>query len=537
MKKLLIAAFTTISVYSHAQQKLPHLVSAGNGVQFMVNDRPFLILGGETGNSSTSGVAYMRSMWPTLRQMNLNTVLAPVYWELIEPEEGKFNFMLVDSLLAQARQNQMKLVLLWFGSWKNSMSCYAPAWVKKDTARFERAKTQKGERLEILSAFSKNNLQADIKAYETLLRYLKKVDGVQNTVIMIQVENEIGMLGDAREHTAKANQTFYEPVPQKLVSFLKNNTETVLPELKAVWASSQYSTDENWQKIFGDSLLTDEIFQAWHYANYANQVAAAGKKIYNLPVFVNAALNHRNVKPGQYPSAGPLPHIMDIWKAAAPDIDLFSPDFYNPNFKYYCDLYTRNRNALFIPEIHFDSTVAAKALYSVGHYHNAGFSPFSIENPTNNNGKQLGEAYRILNQLHPHLTKAHQEKKLVEGVLLDKNNPVQEIIMGDYILTVSHEFGLGWSAGSKEPVWPVIGGIIIQTGKDSFIFGGTGMEIRFKHINPASVAGILQADEGEFKNGKWVPLRRMNGDQTHQGRHVRIAANDWSIQQVTLYSY
>ncbi len=193
-----------------------------------------------------------------------------------------------------------------------------------------------GKGLEILSAFSKNNLDADVNAFSALMQHLKETDN-QHTVIMMQVENEIGMLTEAREYTADANKAFNSEVPKELIDYLIADKDSIVPELKEHWAKTNFTTKGNWETVFGKSLATDELFQAWYYAKYTNAVARAGKKEYPLPMYVNAALNYRNVEPGQYPSAGPLPHLMDIWQAAAPAIDILSPDFYNPYFKKYCD--------------------------------------------------------------------------------------------------------------------------------------------------------------------------------------------------------
>ena len=189
------------SVFLQAMAKsqsntLPHLVSRGTAKQLIVHDNPFLVLGGELGNSSASSLDYMRPVWEKLTTMHLNTVLIPVYWELMEPEEGKFDFALIDSLLNSSRDHHLKVVLLWFGLWKNNMSCYAPSWVKTNQSRFPRAQDQSGKGLEILSAFSKNNLDVDIKAFTALMKHIRATDK-SHTVIMMQVENEIGMLTEA----------------------------------------------------------------------------------------------------------------------------------------------------------------------------------------------------------------------------------------------------------------------------------------------------------------------------------------------------
>ncbi len=502
----------------------------------MVNNKPFLVLGGELGNSSASDLNYMRPEWKKFQAMHLNTLLVPVYWELMEPQEGKFNFTLVDSMIAISQHHNLKVILLWFGSWKNSMSCYAPAWVKTNQQRFPRAQDKDGKGLEILSAFSKNNLDADVKAFATLLKHIKATDKAQ-TVIMIQVENEIGMLTEARERTAVADKLFNEEVPAELIGYLSAKKDSIVPELKAHWSKNGFATTGTWETIFGKSLATDELFQAWHYAKFTNAVAAAGKKEYGIPMFVNAALNHRNVEPGKYPSAGPLPHLMDIWQAAAPSIDMLCPDFYNPNFKYYNDLYIRRNNPLFIPEINLEPSDAAKVFYAIGHYQAIGFSPFSIESAKDPGEEPVGKSFAILSQLSNEILK-YQGSGKMEGILLDTLNKKQEIILGNYKMAISHDYTLGWSPEASKPGWPATGGIIIQVAADEFIIAGTGIVVTFSVNNAhGTSAGILQADEGVYINGEWQPGRRMNGDQDHQGRHIRIPAGEWGIQRITLYQY
>ena len=502
----------------------------------IVEGKPFLVLGGELGNSSASSLDYMRPMWNKLTTMNLNTILVPVYWELMEPEEGKLDFDLIDSLVNTSRKNNLKVILLWFGSWKNSMSCYAPAWIKTNQTRFPRAQDHTGKGLEILSAFSKSNLDADIKAFKALMKHIKESDKAQ-TVIMIQVENEIGMLTEARERTADADKAFNSIVPRELMEWLVAKKDSLVPELKEHWSKNNFATTGNWETIFGKSLATDELFQAWYYAKFANAVAAAGKTEYPLPMFVNAALNHRNVQPGQYPSAGPLPHLIDIWQAAASSIDLLAPDFYNPNFKHYNDLYTRRNNALFIPEIKFEPSDAAKVFYAIGHYQAIGFSPFSIESTKEPKDEPIGKSYSILSQLTPEILK-YQGTGKMEGVLLDTQMKKQEIVFGNYKLSVAHDYTLGWSPEASRNNWPMTGGIIIQEGENDFIVAGTGIVITFS-VNGSTnlIAGILRADEGTYNKGKWKSNRRMNGDQDHQGRHIRIPTGEWNIQRVKLYQY
>ncbi|MCB0853340.1 MAG: beta-galactosidase, partial [Bacteroidetes bacterium] len=345
--KILISIFLLLTISQPTKsQEIPHLRPKGNTTQLIVDGKPFIILGGELGNSTATTVENMKPVWPKLTAMNLNTVLIPVFWELVEEQEGVFEFGLYEELILEARRNGMKIIFLWFGSWKNSMSSHAPGWVKLNQNKYPRVKDDQGVSQEILSSFSKNVLEADKKAFVKFMEFIRDFDGEEHTVIMVQVENEIGMLPTARDFQALAEMAFQSNVPVELTKYLKKNRESLVPEFKEIWEKNGTRTGGNWEHIFGKGLYTDEIFMAWYYAQFANELTKAGKAVYPLPMFVNAALNRPNTPPGKYPSAGPLPHIMDVWKAGAPDIDFLSPDFYNPDFQHWCDLYTRQNDPL-----------------------------------------------------------------------------------------------------------------------------------------------------------------------------------------------
>ncbi|MVN76724.1 mannonate dehydratase [Hymenobacter sp. HMF4947] len=541
IKFLLLFLFSLGVAVAQAQQpaasSLPQLVKVGASTQLLVEGKPYLILGGELGNSSSSNTAYMQSIWPKLRAMHLNTVIAPVYWELLEPQEGKFNFTLVDDLLRDARKNQLKVVLLWFGAWKNSMSCYAPEWVKTNPTRFPRATDAQGRPQEIMTPFSPANLEADKRAFVQLMAHLKQTDSRNHTVLLVQVENEIAMLPEARSYDELAQAAFRQPVPEQLLAHLQRHSATLTPELAAQWQRNGSKAHGTWTEVFGPGITTDEVFQAWHYATYTNAVAAAGKAAYPLPMYVNAALNHRPDRlPGQYPSAGPLPHLLDVWEAGAPAIDILAPDYYNPNFRYWSDLYTRNNRPLFTPEIAFEPGDDAKALFAFGHYNCLSFSPFSIESTDKPAQEPIGRAYDLLQQVTPLLTK-YQPTGSVRGFLLAKDSAAGHTVLGDYRLTVKHDNTLGWTAASKKADWPQTGGLIIGVAPDEFYVVGTGLVITCEPTAAGKKAGYLRIDEGHFINGVWTPGRRLNGDQDHQGRHIRIELGEYDIQHVKLYTY
>src|ERR1035441_8705338 len=128
------------SVSTTSASDIPHLRKQGSATQLIVDGKPFLAMAGELSNNSATSLEFMKAVWPRLvAQAKLNTVLAGVSWAQIEPQEGKFDFSVLDGVIQGARSHNLRLVLLWFGTWKNSLSSYPPDWLKKDFERYPRA--------------------------------------------------------------------------------------------------------------------------------------------------------------------------------------------------------------------------------------------------------------------------------------------------------------------------------------------------------------------------------------------------------------
>jgi len=531
--RLLLSLWTILIISGVFAQKTPEIIKGKQGdFQLIVNGKPFLMLGGELGNSATSDKEEMKTLWPKLAKMHLNTVLAPVYWELLEPTEGKYDFSLVDVMISQARESKLKLVFLWFGTWKNSMSCYTPEWVKKDYNRFPRTLDRAGKSSEIVSALSEQALNADVKVFSALLAHIKAVDAENQTVVMVQVENEIGQLPEARDYSVAANKAFQADVPRKLLDYLAKNKSILLPQVKELWAKNGNKLSGNWETVFGKSLASDELFTAWNYAVYADKVALAGKAAYNLPMYVNCALNRPNVDPGKYPSGGPLPHLLNVWQAAAPHIDMLSPDVYHGDFRNWCAQYDKLNNPVFMPEIKMEPENAAQVFYVLGRHKALGYCPFSIESADDK--YPLRKSYEVLGNLSDLIL---YNRTKTNGVYLDKEFKSDTILFGDYQLVISHVCTLPWSDGAKEEKWTPAGCIVIQTAPGEFWIGGTAVACKFRNVkNTELTTGILSADICTKNENGWN-FKRLNGDETHQGRHMRISSNDWQIQRVRLYDY
>lgn len=509
---------------------MPQLRRHGSATQLIVDGSPFLVIGGELHNSSSSSIEFMQPIWQRMRDLNFNTVLTPISWELIEPTEGSFDFTLVDDLLRDARSHDLRLILLWFGSWKNGMSSYVPLWAKQDIGRFPRVKFHTGETIEVLSTLAEANWQADARAFAALMQHLAEVDARDHTVIMVQVENEVGVLGDTRDYSDAANRAYAGSVPPALLAYLQEHQADLVPEIRQRWEAAGAKTSGSWEDVFGAGPATDEIFMAWNYARYLDNVTAAGKAAYALPMFVNAWLSNPESTPGDWPSGGPLPHVMDIWLAGAARIDMLTPDIYQPNFAAWCQKYTQRGNPLFIPEMRRDTDGAHNVFYAIGQHDAIGTSPFAVDSLENPTQAPLSKSYAVLQQLAPVILE-HQGSAATVGFLLDSAQPAVTHQLGGYELAISLDEIFGYKAE--------IGyGLIIAVGPDTFIGAGSGFRVAFRAITPsAALVGIGVVDEGAYRDGQWVARRRLNGDENDQGRCWRFSNQGIAIERCTVYRY
>ncbi|MFF0225819.1 DUF5597 domain-containing protein [Streptomyces sp. NPDC004629] len=496
-----------------------HSIDAVTG-QLLVNGEPYLIRGIEVHNSSSSSANYLRPLWQRFTDSAVNTVLAPVSWELVEPQEGKFDFDLVDAMLSGAREHGLKLVLLWFGSWKNGCSSYVPAWVKLDPSRFPLQTDEHGEPYDNLSPFSEANRDADATAFAAFMEHLGRVDGHEKTVIMVQVENEVGLLGTARSYGGDATAAWAAPVPSALV-------EAVRAEAFPYVRCPAEASTPTWDGLVGDAARTAELFMAWHYAAYVEHVAAAGLKRYDVPLFVNAWLDSivpdasgsqdaafaGGQVPGVFPSGGPLPHVSTAWKLAAPSIAFLAPDVYFGDFEIPFKSYSDTNSTLFVPEMRADAHGVSNIFLAIGKYGAIGVAPFGVDSLTDQETLALRRAYAQLAAVQKEVLDAGTQD-LLRGFRVSGQEE-ETITLGRNRFLVKTATERGDSEGCGY-------GLLLQSDEHTYLAIGHNFSVSLLPRDGRPVA-VLRAEEMVAENGGLVPRRRLNGDETGAGTQIRVA--------------
>jgi beta-galactosidase GanA len=493
--------------------QVPRLVREGGRYALSVDGEPFLMLCAQVHNSS-GWPAMLPKVWPAIERLHANTVQVPIAWEQIEATQGQFDFSFLDTLLAEARQHRVRLILLWFGTWKNNGPNYAPEWLKLNNARYPRVIDSKGERLGSLSPHAAATLDADRKAFTQLMRHLKQADP-QHTVIMVQVENETGTYGSARDYSPLAQKVFESAVP-------------------AAARSTSGGKSGNWSQVFGKDA--DEFFHAWYIASFVEQVAKAGKAEYDLPLYVNVALRDpfKPGPPGSYSSGGPTDNVLDLWKKAAPSIDLIVPDIYMPEYAKYLkvlDLYQRPDNALFVGETG-NAPAYARYFFAVLGHQGIGFSPFGMDYTGYSNyplgARKLDDDtiesfamnYRLVEPMARLLASLSLRGKL-HGVAEDPAEPHQQTLsLGRWQAGVSYGrplFG-NWDPPKGNPQ-PSGGALIGELAPDEFLVTGFHSRVDFSLTDPSrgEKMQFARVEEGVYENGVWKFIRVWNGDQTDWG--------------------
>jgi hypothetical protein len=521
------------------ERPLPTLRSTATGSQLIVDGRPALLLGGQLHNSSPSSPEYMQPIWDRLADAGIRTVIGAASWAQVEPVEGTFDFSTVDAQIEQARARGMRLVLIWFGAFKNAASTYAPVWVRRDAGRFPRAVaagtdtalfTYPGAMPKpVLTVFSPNLLDADRRAFVRFMEHVADVDP-DHTVVMVQVENEVGLLRDSRDRSPEAEAAWRSAVPEALFDHLVASQSELRPELAALWARQGNRKSGTWAEVFGDDWQADEVFMAWGFASYCGALAAAGNEAKPLPMYANAWLGPQPGQPhaGDYPSGGPVGRVIDVWKAAAPSLDLVAPDIYVDDAKPVLRDYDRPDNPVFVPESRF---AVGRMFWALGHHRALGFSVFGVDHARPDG--QLGRACALLGEMEDVITAAQAEGRIA-GVLLDDGESEQRFTLGGYAVVARNSRALLGQmlldAGVGEPPPPPPApsetdgsphgpspadarpfALVIAEAEDQFLLVGQGVGLDFSR--GADLVEVDSVEEGRFEAGRWVPGRALNGDE------------------------
>ncbi len=514
-----------------------------------VKERPFFALAGEIHNSSAESLDYMeKKVWPNLKGLNLNTLVVPLYWNRIEPVEGAFDFSLLDGLIRQARIHGMHLILLWFGLWKNAESMYVPNWMKQDTKRYFRAEKVTGERMNTISPFCDAAVAKDAEAFRQVMAHVRWVDAEESTVIMIQVENELGLLGSSCDYSPKAREKFEQPLPEELAKVVKEWEDS--PSAYCLKQKNTNRSYETWRETFGEDA--QEIFMAYYFAKAVEKITAAGRGEYPLPCYVNTWIKQFPWYPGSYPSGGPVKEMHRIWKLAAPSLFTIAPDIYVPYAAEVMEEYSYEGNPLVIPEIRKDAVTASYAFYAFMEHHAICYSPFGIEDlgkdsdrtqtPTEEmiealkldplsfdltgTREALSKTYHLILEVQPlylHYRGSRRMKSYLQG---------KDFEQGTYFRFKYYDIEIEYFP--KTAGCPAAAGVIFELQDHKFLM--IGMMSRFRFYPKAGEnqnVDFLKIEIGSIKNGAFQPYQEMNGDE----RIILQMMNEPVCYLVELYKF
>lgn len=517
---------TSIASAQGRETSLPHLVQKDGRWALMVDGAPYLILGAQCHNSS-AWPAMLPKVWPAMEFMHANTLEIPIYWEQLEPKENEFDFGVVDAIVQGAREHNLRLVLLWFATWKNGSNHYTPQWMKLQPAKYFNMTGPDGKEVDSPSPFAEETLKADTKAFVALMTHLKELDP-PHTVIMVQVQNEPGAWQCPRDYSAPAQKAFDSPVPEAALKAMKKT------DVK----------NTNWTDVFGKDAEVN--FHAWHVARYIGTIAAAGKSVYPLPMYVNASVRDPITLPDRYQFGGPTDNVLDLYKAAAPAIDICAPDIYQRSQEAYqklLDLYARPDNPLFVPETIGQGALTRMCFAAIGKGA-IGYAPFGMDyTRTFGTPEEAFGAtalnYQILSPMSREIAKLSFEGK-VETAVEDETRATTQPSKTLHLGAWDADLFFGSFARTRPTTRPQgadnAGRVLVaQLGDNQFLITGLYARIAFKPAgeNANKPWQYLVVEEGKYEDGKFKPLRILNGDQTDWGLFF---TSQPTVLRVSLYT-
>jgi hypothetical protein len=541
-----------------AERPIPRLVQRDGRFALFVDDAPFLILGVEDQDLG------LESTWPShpkdwaaMEYLHANTIEIPIYWDQIEKQPGQFDFSSIDRLLAEARQHKVRLILLWFATWKNGSQHYMPEWMLLDPVRYFHAVDRNGQAVDSPSPFATASLEADKRAFAAVMGHLKQADP-QRTVIMVQVENETGNWNSVRDFSPAAQKFFDAPAPPEILKAMHVKTASSSP---------------NWQEAFGPNA--DEYFNAWATAKYVGEVAAAGKAVYPLPLDVNAALRNpfhpgpagEPGAPGAYESGGPTDNVLPIWKAAAPAIDILAPDDYQGDPAAYVkvlELYRRDDNPLFLPESGCFECDPASGDFTRYFFTMLGLGAIGDSESGTEPVPALARNYVLVGPMQREIARLNFEGKLKAAAEPphfkggDQGDPRQRLAFGSWNAVVTYGSALWGPSTTRWNPTPKGRALVAQLGDNQFLVAGYFCTVDFvpagaerqratQHIVegtgqiPSTLIDgkwqhrqFLRVEQGVYDNGVFKLLGSQNGDATDWGLRF---GEEPVVLRVTLATY
>lgn len=487
-----------------------------------INGEPFIALAGEVHNSACSDIAYFRNhILNKLDDIHINTLLIPVYWELIEKNEGIYNFKILEEILQELRKKKLKVILLWFGLWKNGLSTYIPEWMKLDRETYPFIQDEKGNQIYTITPLCDQAIEKDAEAFAHLMQFLYDFDSDKQTVIMVQIENEIGVLKASRDFQDSAEKKYNEIIPEELQSL--------------------YKKKGTWKEVFEEE--SDEVFMTYHYAKAIEKIAKRGKEIYPLPFMVNTWLKKSFEKAGDYPSGGPNQYQYELYRYLAPSLDICAPDIYVDNFREICDIYAK-QDVLAIPETRQDIASISHCIYALAAYPCVCYSPFGIEDFVSDNTMNEDSVMKMLGidkaAFHPegslpYLNQIYDDLEMMLPLIVKYRGtsdiyPYLQQFNEDHIefQIDGNHVDVSYLKKSKEQLDSA--GFIINTGKEWFIYG---VESKITITNPIYQIGFIALEEGYFEDGKWKRTRILNGDE----RYVIYIGSKPKLLRIVTHQY
>jgi hypothetical protein len=478
---------------------MPSIQRVNGQSRLIVDGAPFLILGVQWESDSCFSAEEMSPLFPHAAKLGANTATLPTYWREIEPETGRYVFTMLDERIRVARENGMRVIPLWFGTYKNGCLYYTPDWIQADPETYRLAVGRDGKQLVSLCPNCEATWQRDRDALKAIMAHLREVDD-ERTVIMFQIENEPGIFKSDRCHCPTCSERF---------------------------SAGGYA--ETW------GAHAAEAFSAASIATYVDRLSVEAKAIYPLPTYVNTWLSPEvGAHPGDYPSGGAVPHMLAHFRQHLKSIDLVSPDIYSTsyrNFHRLCAAYAADGNPLYISEHASSSGMRAErnVFYALGEFGALGFDPWAIDySYPNNTGPALVDL--VGGEWGPQAYSLRDSYVAIGRAI----EPIVEAQGTGKIFTCVQEPGenvAGWAADGCDVLVSYHDregagrGLIIQRSPNEFLLIGLGFSVRFQRPSPdCRLVPVTGGEFGRFEGQQWRrlhPIRRQRPGMEGNGVSLR----------------